>query len=205
MRVPWSPFGSLPRLCSTPAARERIERMNPTNLLPARRPLRTSGLQVARLALGAAQAAHRPHRPVPSDKDDPTTPLEETLRAFEDLVRAGKVRAVGASNDDAARLAEALRVSDANGLTRFATLQPEFNLVARPCTTSGVDGRGHAGAGRRGVACTRRSQPIGAADLTPRHRRATAPTSRALCSWPALWRRPTPTRSSRKPPGREIP
>ena len=64
-------------------------------------------------------------------KDDPATPLEETLGAFAELIRQGKVRAVGASNYSAARLAEALRVSRALGLPRYETLQPNYNLYDR--------------------------------------------------------------------------
>ncbi len=64
-------------------------------------------------------------------RDDPETPLEETLEAFAGLVAAGKVRAIGASNYSAARLAAALAVSAKHGLPRFESLQPEYNLVAR--------------------------------------------------------------------------
>jgi aryl-alcohol dehydrogenase-like predicted oxidoreductase len=64
-------------------------------------------------------------------KDDETTPLEETLGAFNDLVKAGKVRAIGASNYEAERLAGALAVSKAQGLPRFETLQPWYNLYDR--------------------------------------------------------------------------
>jgi aryl-alcohol dehydrogenase-like predicted oxidoreductase len=67
-----------------------------------------------------------------SHKDDPNTPLEETLGAFADLVRQGKVRAIGASNYSADRLAEALAVSKANGLPRYECLQPHYNLLERP-------------------------------------------------------------------------
>jgi aryl-alcohol dehydrogenase (NADP+) len=63
--------------------------------------------------------------------DDSRTPLEETMRAFDDLVHAGKVRHVAASNYTAPRLAEALAVSDRLGLARFAALQPEYNLMQR--------------------------------------------------------------------------
>ncbi|MER7501454.1 aldo/keto reductase [Nonomuraea pusilla] len=63
--------------------------------------------------------------------DDRDTPLEETLEAFDGLVREGKVRHVGASNYAADRLAEALRVSDAEGLTRYVALQQPYNLVER--------------------------------------------------------------------------
>jgi aryl-alcohol dehydrogenase-like predicted oxidoreductase len=62
---------------------------------------------------------------------DPDTPLEETLEAFDALVRAGKVRYLGASNYSAERLAEALSISDRNGLARYAVLQPHYNLVER--------------------------------------------------------------------------
>jgi aryl-alcohol dehydrogenase-like predicted oxidoreductase len=64
-------------------------------------------------------------------KDDEATPLEETLAAFDKLVRAGKVRAIGASNYSAERLAEALDVSAREGLARYEVLQPEYNLMAR--------------------------------------------------------------------------
>ncbi|MFL5817359.1 MAG: aldo/keto reductase [Conexibacter sp.] len=63
--------------------------------------------------------------------DDPGTPLEETLRAFDALVREGKVRAIGASNYTPERLAEALAISDREGLARYAALQPHYNLVER--------------------------------------------------------------------------
>lgn len=63
--------------------------------------------------------------------DDNKTPLEETLGAFGELIDAGKVRAIGASNYEAARLAEALDVSAANDLPRFESLQPWYNLYDR--------------------------------------------------------------------------
>ena len=64
-------------------------------------------------------------------KDDAGTPLEETLGAFDKLVRQGKVRHIGASNYSGARLDEALRVSKDNGLTSYVSLQPKYNLVER--------------------------------------------------------------------------
>jgi aryl-alcohol dehydrogenase-like predicted oxidoreductase len=64
-------------------------------------------------------------------RDKPGTPLEETLGAFGDLIKAGKVRAIGASNYTAPRLAEALAISAANGLPRFESLQPLYNLMER--------------------------------------------------------------------------
>jgi aryl-alcohol dehydrogenase-like predicted oxidoreductase len=63
--------------------------------------------------------------------DDPATPLEETLEAYSRLMQQGKVKAIGASNLDAARLAQALEVSRANGLPSYATLQPHYNLIER--------------------------------------------------------------------------
>jgi len=64
-------------------------------------------------------------------KDDTATPLTDTLGAFDALVRAGKVRALGASNYDAPRLIEALDVSAANGFAAYSVLQPWFNMVER--------------------------------------------------------------------------
>jgi aryl-alcohol dehydrogenase-like predicted oxidoreductase len=64
-------------------------------------------------------------------RDDPETPMEETLEAFDALVRAGKVRALGASNFTAGRLGEALAVSARNGLARYDALQNEYHLLAR--------------------------------------------------------------------------
>ena len=66
-----------------------------------------------------------------SHADDPGTPLEETLQTYDALIKAGKVRAIGASNYGAPRLAEALALSAATGLPRYATLQPHYNLVKR--------------------------------------------------------------------------
>ncbi len=62
-------------------------------------------------------------------KDDPTTPLEETLTAFDRLVKAGKVRFVGASNYLAWRLAEAKAVSDAHSLVSYCCIQQRFTYL----------------------------------------------------------------------------
>jgi aryl-alcohol dehydrogenase-like predicted oxidoreductase len=64
-------------------------------------------------------------------KDDPDTPLEETLGAFGELIDEGKVRHIGASNYSAERLAEAMEVSRRGGLPVFVALQPHYNLVER--------------------------------------------------------------------------
>src|SRR3954449_8455671 len=63
--------------------------------------------------------------------DDETTPLEETLTAFDELVQAGKVRYVAASNYSAQRLTEALETSDRLGVARYAALQTHYNLMER--------------------------------------------------------------------------
>jgi 1-deoxyxylulose-5-phosphate synthase len=62
---------------------------------------------------------------------DPETPIAETLRALDELVRAGKVGAIGASNLDAAQLEEALETSDRLGLVRFDWVQNEYSLLRR--------------------------------------------------------------------------
>lgn len=64
-------------------------------------------------------------------RDDEKTPLAETLAGFDALVRAGKARAIGASNYSAERLGEALAASEREGLARYTVLQPEYNLMAR--------------------------------------------------------------------------
>jgi len=64
-------------------------------------------------------------------EDDATVPLHETLGAFGKLIEQGKVRVIGASNYGADRFGEALKVSAEQGLPRYQTLQPEYNLVSR--------------------------------------------------------------------------
>jgi aryl-alcohol dehydrogenase-like predicted oxidoreductase len=63
--------------------------------------------------------------------DDATVPLEETLEAYDQLIKQGKVRAIGASNYKGERLAEALKVSKQRGLPRYECLQPHYNLYER--------------------------------------------------------------------------
>jgi aryl-alcohol dehydrogenase-like predicted oxidoreductase len=63
--------------------------------------------------------------------DDPNTPLEETLAAYDQLVKDGKVRYVAASNFSAERLAKALEIQEREGFAKFVALQPEYNLVSR--------------------------------------------------------------------------
>jgi aryl-alcohol dehydrogenase-like predicted oxidoreductase len=66
-----------------------------------------------------------------SHRDDPTTPMAETLGAYDELIKQGKVRYIGASNFTAERLAEALATSKREGLPRYESLQPVYNLVQR--------------------------------------------------------------------------
>jgi aryl-alcohol dehydrogenase-like predicted oxidoreductase len=63
--------------------------------------------------------------------DDATVPLSETLGAFARLIEQGKVRVIGASNYNADRFADALKVSKQHNLPRYESLQPEYNLVSR--------------------------------------------------------------------------
>ena len=66
-----------------------------------------------------------------SHRDDTATQIEETLSAYGDLVKQGKVREIGASNFSAARLAESLKISTEKGLPRYQSLQPLYSLVER--------------------------------------------------------------------------
>jgi aryl-alcohol dehydrogenase-like predicted oxidoreductase len=66
-----------------------------------------------------------------SHTDDEKTPLEETLRAYDDLVKAGKVRAIGASNYNGARLREAADISARHKLPAYVCLQPNYNYIDR--------------------------------------------------------------------------
>jgi aryl-alcohol dehydrogenase-like predicted oxidoreductase len=71
-------------------------------------------------------------------RDDSGTPLEETLEAFDTLVRSGKVRAIGASNYDAKRLGAALATSARLGLAKYCCLQPHYNLYERADFEAGL-------------------------------------------------------------------
>ncbi|WP_050421948.1 aldo/keto reductase [Bradyrhizobium tropiciagri] len=66
-----------------------------------------------------------------SHKDDETTAQEETLAAYDKLIKAGKVRAIGASNFSPERLQAALDISKANNLPRYESMQPEYSLAER--------------------------------------------------------------------------
>lgn len=66
-----------------------------------------------------------------SHRDDPETQQEETLAVYDTLIKAGKVRAIGASNYTGARLSEAFATSAGKGLPRYQCLQPHYNLYER--------------------------------------------------------------------------
>lgn len=66
-----------------------------------------------------------------SHYDDEKTPVEETLEAYQELIKAGKVRSIGASNFSAARLKESLDASKMSGLPKYEVYQPEYNLYSR--------------------------------------------------------------------------
>ncbi|MDP1629845.1 MAG: aldo/keto reductase [Caulobacter sp.] len=100
------------------------------------------GMWPARLGLSAANiiaAAEDSLRRLQTDyidlyqshRDDADTPQDETLEAFDRLLKAGKVRAIGASNFEAERLDSAIAASAAKGLPRYDTLQPAYNLMDR--------------------------------------------------------------------------
>ena len=73
-----------------------------------------------------------------SHRDDPDTPQEETAEAFDRLVKAGKVRAIGSSNFTPERLKSAIEISQAKGLARYHSEQPLYNLYARQGFESGL-------------------------------------------------------------------
>ncbi|MFE9122457.1 aldo/keto reductase [Streptomyces sp. NPDC007172] len=78
--------------------------------------------------------------------DDTSVPVEEIVTALDELVREGKVRALGASNISPARLQESLDFADREGLAKYAALQPHYNLVSRDTYEGALqDTASHAG------------------------------------------------------------
>jgi aryl-alcohol dehydrogenase-like predicted oxidoreductase len=102
---------------------------------------------------------------------DPKTPIDETLRALDDVVRAGKARHVGCSNYHAYQVARALGRSEVRGLARFDSVQPRYNLLFRQierellplCTAEGI-----------GVIPY---NPLAGGFLSGKHRREAGPTA----------------------------
>lgn len=100
------------------------------------------GLSAANIALASEESLQRLQTDYIdvyySHRDDAETPQLETLTAYDALVRAGKVRYIGASNFTAERLQEALDLSAANGLAAYAVLQNEYNMIKRTEYEEGV-------------------------------------------------------------------
>jgi aryl-alcohol dehydrogenase-like predicted oxidoreductase len=71
--------------------------------------------------------------------DDETTPIEETLEAYQQLIKEGKVRHIGASNLSAERLKESLAIAQQNGLPQYETFQPHYNLYERAAFEDGIE------------------------------------------------------------------
>ena len=110
--------------------RDRMVVATKVGALPAR-----AGLSPDNIAAAADDSLHRLQTDhidlYYAHKDDLETPQEDYLGAFDALVRAGKVRQIGASNFGADRVARALELSESHGLARFAAVQPHYNLVER--------------------------------------------------------------------------
>ncbi|OLF09730.1 hypothetical protein BLA60_18280 [Actinophytocola xinjiangensis] len=103
---------------------------------------------------------------------DPTTPIEDTLAALDGLVRAGKVRALGASNFPAWLLAWSVATQDREGWAPFVSLQPQYSLVERSAELELLPFCRAAGLGVLPWG------PLGAGFLTGRYRRDTMPDGR---------------------------
>jgi aryl-alcohol dehydrogenase-like predicted oxidoreductase len=94
-----------------------------------------SGLSKAYIQRAVEESLHRLQTDridlYQSHKDDPDAPVEETLEAYAGLIKQGKVRAIGASNFSAERLAESIRISREQGYPAYQSLQPRYNLYDR--------------------------------------------------------------------------
>ncbi len=116
-------------------ARGRRDRVHVVTKVGMPMPGTTGGLSAARIAEAVEGSLKRLRTDYVdlylSKKDDPDTPLDESLEAFDRLIKAGKVRAVGASNYEAGRLAEANTLAVGRGLARFEVLEPEYSLLSR--------------------------------------------------------------------------
>lgn len=113
-----------------PAIRDKVVIATKVAMLPTR-----SGLSRDNIIKACDDSLRRLNTDVidlyQAHRDDAATPMAETLSAFGELIKAGKVRVIGASNFTAERLLEALRLSAAEGLPRYETLQPLYNLSDR--------------------------------------------------------------------------
>jgi aryl-alcohol dehydrogenase-like predicted oxidoreductase len=115
------------------------------------------------------------HRP------DPKTPMEETLRALDDLVHQGKVRYIGCSNLGAWQFADAQWISRSNGLAAFVSIQDEYSLVKRDIEPDVIPAAQHFGAGLLPY------YPLASGLLTGKYRPSEAhPEGTRFASTPAL-------------------
>jgi aryl-alcohol dehydrogenase-like predicted oxidoreductase len=105
---------------------------------------------------------------------DPATPIEETLRALDDLVRAGKVRAIGCSNFSARQVDEAQDAAARSGLAAFATCQDQYSLLAR-----GIERELIPAMQRRGLSLLPYF-PLASGLLTGKYRRGAIPAGARL-------------------------
>jgi aryl-alcohol dehydrogenase (NADP+) len=117
-------------LAARPAARDRIVLATKVGKHPEFKGLAPDNVRAAADASLARLGTDRIDLYY-AHQDDPEVPLAETLGAFAELIEAGKVRYVAASNYSAPRLAEALRVAEAESLPRYVALQPHYSLVER--------------------------------------------------------------------------
>ncbi len=114
---------------------------------------------------------------------DRATPIEETLSALDSLVKAGKVRYIGASNFTAARLVESLWVAEKEGYERFVSLQPQYNLVCRQIEMELLPACRRHGLG---VLCW---SPLSRGFLSGKYEKDAAPPAGSrLAAWQDTWR-----------------
>lgn len=110
---------------------------------------------------------------------DPLTPIEESLRAFDDLVTAGKVRYIGVSNFKAWQVMKALSVSDAHGWARFVAAQYQYSLIIRDIEYEYLDLFASEGVGIVPWG------PLGGGFLSGKYQRAQRPTEGRISTSPA--------------------
>ncbi len=117
-------------LAARPGMRARVKILTKVGMWPAR-----PGLSAANIAAACEDSLRRLQTDYidlyQAHRDDEATPQDETAEAFGQLIAAGKVRAVGASNFTAERLASALKAAAAVGAPRYEALQPHYNLLER--------------------------------------------------------------------------
>lgn len=115
---------------------------------------------------------------------DAHTPVEETLSALDDLVRAGKVRYIGASNFTGWQLEKSLRVSEREGLARFDCLQPQYSLIVRDIEREVLPVCREEGLG------VIPWSPLAGGFLTGKYSREDAPPEDTrMAAWTATWQR----------------